>query len=155
MKTYYDEYAHNNHGNWLRKQLNIVPSPIGIKVANLLGYVGGGLYNCPIDLKEVNWKNEDFIEVIWKKNLTNFDDSSLTRLWVLCHRNMIRVEIGAALHELPKDEDDDEYEEPQHSPEINLLFHRRTTREGYLSERMPDCEEMIRDIDDDFKEEKR
>ena len=97
MKTYYHEYAHQNHANWLSETLKISPSALGKRVANVLGYVGGGLYNCPIDINKINWENQIYIDVPWKEELTNWDDSNLSRLWVLCHRNMLRVGISASI----------------------------------------------------------
>jgi hypothetical protein len=154
VKTQYNCYAHHNHGNWLRKNLHINPSPLGATVANILGYVGGGLYNSPIDLKKVEWTNTFIVSVIWKNNhLTNWDDFALSRLWVRCHREMIRVEISVGEYEeIPEDMDDDEYAEPVKHVGLLLQFWQREKREGNVMGRLPDCEEMIRDIDDDFKD---
>ena len=149
MKTYYKEYAHKEHGQWLAEHLNITPSPLGIAVANILGYVGGGLYNCPINLKNTDWKHNFCIEVIWEGDLTNWDDSGLSRLWVLCHRKKIRVEIGATIVDSSYLDDDDQHVS-SHAPALNLVFHQRESREGGVMDRLPDCEDMIRDIDDDF-----
>lgn len=151
MKTYYNEYAHTNHAKWLSETFHIVPSALGELVANILGYVGGGLYNCPIDLRKVDWTRQTFIEVVWSGDLTNWDDSSLSRLWVLCHRNMVRIQIGATVTE--SFERNDYGGEPivSHTPELLLGFHKRETREGSLMDRLPDCEDMIKDIDDDFE----
>jgi hypothetical protein len=140
MKTYYHEYAHQNHAKWLSEQLKITPSTLGEKVANVLGYVGGGLYSCPIDINKIDWKNQKYIDVPWNEELTNWDDSDLSRLWVICHRNMLRVGIRSEATE------SDDYI----TPTLILSFYQRDTRKGSVMKRLPDCEDMIRDIDDDF-----
>jgi len=159
VKTQYGEYAHNNHAAWLSGHLKIKPSPLGAKIANILGYVGGGLYNCPVDLRKTDWTNTFIIKVIWKNNhLTNWDDFALSRLWVRCHREMIRVEIGVGEYEEIPPDLDDEGEYPQPGPTtysgLELCFWQRESRTGLIQCRLPDCEDMIRDIDDDFKDVK-
>jgi hypothetical protein len=152
MKTYYHEYAHDNHAKWLSELLKIAPSELGEKVANVLGYVGGGLYNCPIDINKIDWKNQMYIDIPWKEELANWDDSDLSRLWVLCHRNMLRVGIRA---DITKSEDHiDAVGEPYEVPTLILSFYQRNTREGSVMNRLPNCEDMIRDIDDDFKRDR-
>lgn len=154
MKTYYTEYAHRRHENWLRDRLKVNLSPLGATVANILGYVGGGLYNCPVDIKKTDWTNTFIISVIWKNNhLTNWDDFALSRLWIRCHREKIRVEISVGEYEeIPGEMDDDDYAEPVKKTGLILSFWQRETRTGLVQCRLPDCEDMIRDIDDDFKD---
>ncbi|MEN6610904.1 MAG: hypothetical protein ABFC24_08675, partial [Methanoregulaceae archaeon] len=127
MKTYYHEYAHKNHAKWLRVTHGITPSPLGVNVANILGYVGGGLYNCPIDIRKIDWTNTFCIRVYWRRYLCNFDDFSLSRLWVLCHRNMVRVEIDAAEMATVPGEFSDPEDAPEKVPVLTFLFHQRGT----------------------------
>ena len=152
LHSYYREYAHTGHSNWLKGHLKINLSPLGAKVANLLGYVGGGLYNCPIDLKKINWASNRAIEVVWKNNhLTNWDDFTLSRLWICCHREMLRVEISVGEYEeTPDNMDDDEYADPVKYHALLLSFSQRQTRTGGTMDRIPDCEEMIGIVDSDF-----
>ena len=134
MKTYYHEYAHLNHAKWLEGHLRgVTISPIGKKVANLLGYVGGGLYNCPVKLNKVDWSHDFVITIVWSGTMANWDGFALTRLWVLCARLGLRVEIDAAA-----------------PGRLEISFWQREGREGGVSERLPDCEALIRDVDDDF-----
>jgi hypothetical protein len=62
---------------------------------------------------------------------------------------MVRVEVGATIenHSYVNEENE---EGCDHLPALNLVFFQRDSRTGNLMDRLPDCEEIIRDIDDDF-----
>lgn len=154
MKTEYRHYANFDHAEWLEKNLVRQISPLGKKVANILGYVGGGLYNCPIDIEKISWQDNDFIEVPWQGRLSNFDGASLSRLWIRSHRELIRVEISTTVIGKIHDFDEDEEENPGKSYCLLLLFTQRESREGSIITSIPDCEKMIKDCDDDFNIEK-
>jgi hypothetical protein len=152
MKTYFHEYAHKKHAKYVEDVTGKKISDLGKKVANILGYVGGGIYNCPIDITKIDWEHDYCIRVFWHMPLVNFDGFALSKLWVLCHRNMVRVEIDAVKYKSYY-HDEDEDSEIQHeytAVALSLMFHQRKTRTGCVSERLPDCEDMIRDIDDDY-----
>jgi hypothetical protein len=65
----------------------------------------------------------------------DWDNCDLSKLWILCHRLMVRVEINPCT--------------PRH---LKLEFWQRKTREGDISRRLPDCEEMIKLVDSEFFE---
>lgn len=65
--------------------------------------------------------------------MANWDFMELSKLWILCHRKMVRFEISPC--------------NPQY---LKLEFWQRRFRDGYISERLPNCEEMIKMIDDEF-----
>ena len=129
-----NEYAHNCHWEWIQKMRpEHTMSELGKEVANILGYVGRGIYNAPINHRKIDWEDPYVIEVCWSRSMANWDFPSLTELVIECHRRMIRVEIeGATVRR------------------IRMLFHQRTAREGSTTTRLPDIEEMIKRQDEFF-----
>ncbi len=122
-----NEYANNYHWEWVQALNKDEPmSKLGKTVANILGYVGYGIYNCPISHRRIDWTDDYFIEVNWSNSLSNWDFDNLTRLILECHERFIRIELSGS------------------SPRrMRMLFHQRKTRKGLISERMPTIEEMI------------
>lgn len=133
-----EQYAHNDHYKWLLKKDGKLSSgrdisELGKTVANLLGFVGRGLYNCPIKHNSVEWDDDRYIKVVWSRSMSNWDFLGLSLLWVECHRRMLRVTISGVA-----------------PGRISLEFWQRKTREGGTAERLPDCEEMIAMVDKSF-----
>lgn len=64
---------------------------------NILGIVGNGIYNAPIDWKTVYWRPNTII-CSWYKGLGTFDFSELSRFVFLCHEARIRGYIGPLSH---------------------------------------------------------
>jgi hypothetical protein len=122
-------YAHNNHYEWVESAYKLKCSPLGKEVANILGYVGRGIYNAPINTSKINWADDYCIQVSWSTGLSNFDFKTLTELVIECHRRMIRVTIGPNMKNL------------------KIQFWQRHSRTGSMSKRMPDIEEMIEMLD--------
>lgn len=123
-------YAHDDHWKWIEERLryadrSTVISPLGKEVANVLGYVGNGIYNAPIKPLKTNWSDKYCIEVNWRGGLATYDSPGLTWLVLECHRRMLRVEI-----------------EPCNFNLMRLCFWQRQ-RTGSGAERMPDIQEMI------------
>ena len=122
-----DEYANNDHWEWVQAldKTNLV-SELGKTVANILGYVGCGIYNCPISHKRIDWTDEYCIVVNWSASLANWDFDNLTRLVLECHERLIRINIKGI------------------SPgRMQFLFHQRISRNGGIATRMPTIETMI------------
>jgi hypothetical protein len=110
--------------DWLTKSYpNLKPSPLGLKVADILGLVWNGLYH--MDTKKVKWENPYCIEVNIFEPLSTFDWNALTELVILCHDQMIRFTV-----------------QPCNMRYIKLLFHQRQ-REGSFCERHPTIEDAI------------
>lgn len=114
-------------------------SPLGIVVADALGFVYRGIYHLPPSLLErVEWFDERYIAISVPRDLCTWDGNELTRLVVICHDLMLRMEVDPA--------------GPYH---LRLSFYQRRARTGSISARMPTLEEhaaMIRagyTIDDD------
>lgn len=112
-------YVHMDHAGWveanmgaMRKQQRKPPrgditrgpfacpeklSPFQARVMNILGMVGGGIYNAPIPWDAVQWKGwgGDAMAVPWRASadLATFDSAGLTTLVFLCHEARIRCSI--------------------------------------------------------------
>jgi len=122
-------YAHNNHYKWIEKNYNIKCSKLGKEIANIIGFVGQGIYNCPINHKKVNWKDNYCIEIIWYGSFASYDFGRLTWLLIECFDRMIRVEI-----------------KPHSFKYLKLLFHKRKTRDinANFYDRLPTIDWIIK-----------
>jgi hypothetical protein len=69
-------------------------SPDQARMFNILGIVGGGIYNAPILWDTVRWHCWTGIGVVWRGNLCTFDFDRLTMLVFLCHEARIRCEVS-------------------------------------------------------------
>ena len=72
-------------------------SPLGEKVAGLLGELFYGIYhleNSP--LQKVEWDNNHHLAISIDRTLSTYDCSDLTRLVLLAHHMRIRVEVRPA-----------------------------------------------------------
>lgn len=114
---------------WVRSALKIKEikemSPLGEAVANLLGDVFAGIYHLDErELRKVDWDDGYFISFrLDGVSLSTFDNDRLTRLVVLAHDRMLRVDISGAGRN-----------------KLELMFHLRATRTGDLMRRMPTME---------------
>jgi len=123
---------------WIACMFDITPSPLGRRVADILGHVWQGIYHIKIDyLQRVDWKNSHHISIKICGGLATFDANQLTTLVILCHDAAIRLEISSAKLKF-RDEDGNKCVVPA----LELLFHQRQ-REGRLYERHPTMEEAI------------
>lgn len=70
-------------------------SPFQARVMDILGMVGGGIYNAPISWPSVVWDYGRGLSLIWHvgNGLATFDFNQLTMLVFLCHEARIRCEI--------------------------------------------------------------
>ena len=126
-------YANFDHAGWVERNTKQEMSELGKTVANIIGMVGGGIYNCPVNTNKIDWTDDYYIKVLWRGYLSNWDFAELSYLWVLCHRRMVRVTVS-----------------PCNPQCLKLEFWQRKKREGSTSERLPDCEKMIEFIDVQF-----
>ena len=112
--------------DWLVKSYpDLKPSPLGLKVADILGMVWSGLYHIdPRALRKVNWADTYCISISLQCSLSTFDYNQLTELVILCHDQTIRLDISP------------------HMRYLRLLFHQRW-RDGVFTERHPTIEEAI------------
>lgn len=123
--------------DWLQAQLAIRPipamhgcpiSPLGVRVADLLGDLWRGFYHWHREWRRVDWSHDRWIEVRISKNAldcSTWDGSGLTTLVLLCHQRCLRVTI-----------------DPAGSLYLRLTFFLRQ-RTGSTYERHPTIQEAI------------
>ena len=113
-------YMDTDHAGWVQRQITIhrserpgqqvVRQPNRLKgwaaapltldlfqeqVCDVVGIVGGGIWNAPIDWSRVRWGGDYApFEMPWYRALTTYDDQSLTDLVFLCHVARIRCTIA-------------------------------------------------------------
>lgn len=116
-----------NGAGWLKKAYKLESmSPLGEAVADLLDDVFWGIYHVNSHLHKTDWTNDHFIDVVLNKELHTFDYDHLTRLVVLCHDRLLRMEITGRAPNF-----------------LTLTFHQRKVREGRMFDRMPTMEDHI------------
>lgn len=110
---------------WLKKAYpKKEVSPLGLKVADILGFVFKGLYHLG-NLPKIEWADPYSIVVPLRRSLSTYDFSDLSQLVIVCHDECVRLEISAHTF--------------QH---LKLMFHQRQ-REGGINERHPTIEKQI------------
>lgn len=88
--------------DWLKSSLkhakpDVVISPLGEKVSNLLGDLYQGIYHIDSEVMRVNWNNPHWISVIVRDDsYATFDIGRLTLFVVLCHDYCLRGSISVA-----------------------------------------------------------
>lgn len=82
--------------NW--KPLPEKLSEFQAKVADILGMVGGGIYNATVSHGSIDWEyGFNGISAVWKyPQFATWDFNQLTMLVFLCHEARIRCELGPA-----------------------------------------------------------
>lgn len=102
------------------------------KVMDILGMVGGGIYNAPINWDKVDWgsgNHHSGMFVPWRDGrMSTFDFYPLTILVFLCHEARIRCEVR-----------------PKSAGNFELSFFQRS-HEGGMSARHPDLDEAVADF---------
>jgi hypothetical protein len=115
--------------DWIKSSMRYPKemSPLGIKVADLLGELFYGIYH--LDLKRlwaVDWSNNSYIEIsIGWHSFSTVDYDELTRLVFLAHHMAVRIQIDAATHKY-----------------LRLMFHQRC-RFGDYAHRHPTLDEAV------------
>jgi hypothetical protein len=117
------QYAGSGWIVGLNKDANM--SPLGVAVADLLGDVFLGIYHIDSkQLRAVDWSDAEYIEVPINASLCTVDFDHLTRLLVLAHDRMIRVDINGRARGW-----------------LLVKFHQRHSRTGQMSQRYPTLED--------------
>jgi hypothetical protein len=86
---------------WLQEILTkkgITLSPLGVKVANILGRVNYGLYHlkwASLSHQRTDWTNKRYIEIVLNTDLSTYDWSDLTQYVVYAHDERLRLGINA------------------------------------------------------------
>jgi len=113
---------------WIESATKQKLSPLGIKVADLLGDLFLGIYHIEREISKVNWSDPHCIEINIQQDFSTFDYDRLTRLVFLAHWYSVRVQMTACNFRY-----------------IKLMFHNRK-REGFIYERHPTLEEATEDF---------
>lgn len=71
-----------------------VLNPFQRRAMDILGIVGGGIYNAPISWDAMQWSAK-YVVVPWRNPLSTWDFSALTLFVFLCHEARIRGEVAA------------------------------------------------------------
>jgi hypothetical protein len=115
-----------------RKTYRLAPEKLTdfqAKVMDILGMVGGGIYNAPINWDKVQWGSggsHSGMFVPWRDGrMATFDFYPLTNLVFLCHEARIRCEIRA-----------------KSFGHFELSFFQRV-REGGMAKRHPNLDEAL------------
>ncbi len=121
--------------DWVKKSLKVANmSPVGEEAADFLGDLFLGIYHLnSSQLRKVEWDNDLYIRIVISANLATFDGDLLTRLVVLSHDRMLRVEVN-----------------PCNFRYMELLIHKRKSREGDTYHRMPTMEYHMKSIRDAY-----
>lgn len=106
-------YQRMDHADWMErnnratnhldaKRKGYKPKPETLtefqrKVCDILGMVGGGIYNAPITHEKIDWNfGHGGVSVTWRHPLSTFDFDELTKLVFLCHEARIRCSLAPA-----------------------------------------------------------
>jgi hypothetical protein len=118
MATYVD---------WLKQDRpNLEISPLGEKVANILGLLYRGLYNCDAHHR-IKWGETRCIEINVDDNyFSTYDFDYLTRLVFLAHEFCVRVSVCQSGRGM-----------------IKIQFHERKNRTGGMWERHPTLDHAV------------
>lgn len=132
-KPNFDPPKFNEHVEFLTKNYGKTLSPLGVKVAKILGFMFDGLHHIHKESlhERTHWNDAKCIEVVLYHNLATFDGDLLTELVILSHDECVRVEVNAKA--------------PNY---VQLLFSPRVRDDGknHLFERMPTMEDHITQI---------
>lgn len=119
--------------DWIKKALQVDDmSPLGERVADIIGQVTRGIYHVADEVGKVDWSDDLYIE--WRTHwpLATYDGSGLTELVVHAHDLCIRVEII-----------------PMSRTTLAIVFHPRSAREGgQMWERHPTLERHVYQVRD-------
>lgn len=116
-----------NGSEWLIKAYKLPSiSPLGEAVADLLDDVFRGIYHVNSHLHKTDWTHDHYIDVVLNKELHTFDFDYLTRLVVLCHDRLLRMEVTGRAPNF-----------------LTLTFHQRKSRTGHIYERCPTMEDHM------------
>lgn len=98
---------------------------------DILGIVGGGIYNAPFSWDTVYWSPRS-ISVNWFNSFATYDFAGLTRFVLLCHEARIRGEIA-----------------PISTRYLRVSLHERKT-DGGMSRQHPSLDEALAEWRADF-----
>jgi hypothetical protein len=68
-------------------------NPFQCRAITILGVIGGGIYNAPIEWDSVCWHHPEMLRLNWRHSMSTFDFSELTVAVLLAHDAAIRLSI--------------------------------------------------------------
>ena len=97
-------YVNFDHAGWMethlasmRRRGKSVPESLNEfqkRVVNIVGIVGGGIYNAPINPDKIDWNYGYGVSMVWRHgDMATWDFNRLTWLVFLCHEARIRCQI--------------------------------------------------------------
>lgn len=122
----------NKYANWIRQVYEVELSPLGEKVAYVIGRLsyGRSVYEAPVKYENVDWANPTIITVIWSGPMASWDRMDLSLLCLITNRLMMRVKVNAIT-----------------CGRLEVEFSQRESREGAIYECLPHCEDILKDVD--------
>lgn len=86
----------NRGSQWIKKELQREPSPLGCLAADVLGSAWAGIYHLDIkSLKRVAWEDANYVAITITESLATFDANRLLHLVVAAHDAGLRLSIRA------------------------------------------------------------
>jgi hypothetical protein len=126
---------------WLKRQDETIEfSKLGEQVAKFLDKLWGLHHLNKTSLFKVDWSNDMWVDVVIDKTLCTVDNNDLTRLVVIAHNMLLRIELKGT--------------GPGY---IKLTFHQRTTRsleEGRYWQWCPTIKDHVKRINKNYKSAK-
>lgn len=122
-------YVNMDHAGWVERHTKQTLSPFARKVADILGIVGGGIHNAPVNVNEIDWQSPKGmgIKVTWNREMSTWDFCQLSQMVVLCCQARVRCQINAVA---PR--------------RLSLIFHqRRDAPAEEFSRHHPGIDEMV------------
>jgi hypothetical protein len=107
------------------------------RVVDILGIVGCGIYNAPINHDKIDWDWGGGVSVIWGREMATWDFNQLTTLVLLAHAARIRVQI-----------------EGLSKGYLRVSFWQRQA-EGEISRRHPSMAEVVKAFEDSLPQDHR
>lgn len=126
----------NQHygAQWVREVIKVEPSPLGIKVADLIYYLLDGMHHARwASIRKVEWTNPRHMEMSVDLNhMATVDFDGLTRLVFLAHALCVRVELHSS------------------GPHMVKLFFSERKRGTHRITSHPTLDEAVAKFHDDF-----
>ncbi len=74
-------------------------NPFQRQVITILGVIGSGIYNAPIEWRSIYWRSR-CVSVLWRGELATIDSDKLTTLVFLAHAASVRISISPKMRHL-------------------------------------------------------
>lgn len=75
-------------------------NPFQRRVMTIVGIIGGGVYNAPVEWNSVSWRHPRMLFLTWNSSLSTVDYSDLTTAVLLAHDAAIRLQVAPHMRNL-------------------------------------------------------